>query len=98
MLLTQRQMDEFHVRGFVKAERVLDDKTIEVLKEEFQKVYFDNKTTKDPVLKGRIGTTYDAKEPQSARYVERIVNLWEVSEPFLEHAKRRGFRGIAPIA
>ncbi len=90
MILTQAQLDEFHVRGFVKTGRVLDDATVERLREEMQTV-MEGRSKNAPVLNRNLldpnaKTEYGAA-PAGKQVVVQIVNIWEASEAFLEHAR-----------
>ncbi len=90
MLLTPTQLDEFHLRGFVKAsKRVLDDAQVDRLRDEMQQV-MEEKTAAKPVLNRNM--LADANSPYAnpaagQKVVVQIVNIWEASAWFLQHAR-----------
>jgi phytanoyl-CoA hydroxylase len=89
MILNQAQLDEFHLKGFINGGRVLDDATVEKLREEMQTV-MEGRSKNAPVLNrnmlGGAKNEYGEVKP-SKQVVVQIVNIWEASEAFLEHAK-----------
>ncbi len=88
MLLTQKQLDEFHIRGFIKAGRVLDDAAVDRLLEEMHAV-MDNRSEKKAVLNRNMlaGRNEYGEGKSNGRVVQQIVNIWEASSAFLEHAR-----------
>lgn len=90
MLLNNAQIDEFHLKGFVKCDTpVLDDATVEKLREEMQLV-MEGKTKNAPVLNRNLlggSSEYGAAANPDKKVVVQIVNIFEASEAFLEHAK-----------
>lgn len=89
MLLTQAQLDEFHVRGFVKGPRILDDAEVDRLRDEMQAV-MEGRTKNQPVLNRNMlqGRTEYGEAKPTDRVVVQIVNIWEASDVFLQHASR----------
>lgn len=90
MLLTQAQLDEFHLRGYVKAGRVMDDKRVELLREELRAV-LEGRSKNQPLLNRNLldqktKSEYGEVKPTQQTVIQ-IVNIWEASEPFLEHAR-----------
>lgn len=90
MLLTNAQIDEFHLRGFVKSNRrVLDDAQVERLREEMQTV-MEGRSKNAPVLNRNLlggSSEYGQQANAEKKVVVQIVNIFEASEAFLEHAK-----------
>src|SRR5262249_59446780 len=87
MILSQAQLDEFHLRGFVKGPRVIDDATVDLLRNEMQTV-MEGKSKNQPVLNRNLigGKTEYGENTESKKVVVQIVNIWEASEPFYNHA------------
>lgn len=89
MLLTNAQIDEFHLRGFVKcATPVLDDATVEKLREEMQTV-MEGRSKNAPVLNRNLlggSNEYGTSANPDRKVVVQIVNIFEASEAFREHA------------
>ncbi len=88
MHLTQSQLDEFHLRGFVKAGRVLDDADVERLREELSAV-LEGRSRNQPLLNRNLleGENEYGKARPYHQEVVQVVNIWEASEAFLEHAR-----------
>lgn len=90
MLLNQAQLDEFHLRGFVKApQRVLDDEAVELLREELRKV-LEGRSENAPLLNRNMlsgKNEYGQAPDPGKKVVIQIVNIWEASAAFLEHAR-----------
>jgi len=81
MILSQAQLDEFHIRGFVKGPKVVDDATVERLREEMQTV-MEGKSKNQPVLNRNLlggGKTEYGENQESKKVVVQIVNIWEAS-------------------
>jgi ectoine hydroxylase-related dioxygenase (phytanoyl-CoA dioxygenase family) len=87
MILSQAQLDEFHIRGFVRGPKVVDDATVEVLRDEMQTV-MEGKSKNQPVLNRNLlgGKSEYGDNQESKKVVVQIVNIWEASEPFFNHA------------
>jgi phytanoyl-CoA hydroxylase len=89
MTLTQAQCDEFHIKGFLNFGRVLDDETVEKLRSEMHTV-MDGKSKNQPVLNRNLaggGKNEYGEAVADKKVVVQIVNIWEASDAFLEHAK-----------
>ncbi|MCZ7646429.1 MAG: phytanoyl-CoA dioxygenase family protein [Planctomycetota bacterium] len=89
MLLTPAQLDQFHLRGFAKGARVLDDHQIEKLREEMQLV-MEGKSKEKPVLNRNLlggSSEYGPQANPGQKVVVQIVNIWEASPAFLELCK-----------
>ncbi|MBE7467165.1 MAG: phytanoyl-CoA dioxygenase family protein [Planctomycetes bacterium] len=86
MLLTSAQIDEFHLRGFAKGRRVLDDAEIERLRSEMQLV-MEGKSKEKPVLNRNLlggASEYGPQADPGKKVVVQIVNIWEASPTFME--------------
>ncbi len=88
MLLTQDQLDTFHLDGFVNAGKIYSDAEVDHLREELQLVLND-KNEQSPVLKHNMlqgKESGQAGNPKNLT-VHQIVNMWEVSQTFEDHAR-----------
>ena len=91
MILSQAQLDEFHIRGFVNGGRVVDDATVEVLRDELQKV-MEGRSKNQPLLNRNLldsknKSEYGEQANSGKQVVVQIVNIFEASEAYLEHCK-----------
>ena len=89
MILNQQQLDEFHLRGFVNGGRVLDDATVELLRDELQKV-MEGRSVNQPLLNRNLlggKSEYGEQANAGKQVVVQIVNMFEASEAYLEHTK-----------
>lgn len=79
MSLTEQQIDSYQRNGFVNGGPVLDDKTVEVLREETLRVIADrdNPAVKQPVLLRNLNN-------DESRPIWQIVNIYEASPAFAE--------------
>jgi len=75
-MLTPQQIAQFHHDGFLLGSRVLDDRQVDILRDELARVIQDkdNSSVAQPVCLNNIGS----EEAQ----VWQIVNIWEASEPY----------------
>jgi phytanoyl-CoA hydroxylase len=89
IMLTQAQLDEFHVNGFLKGDVVLSDAEVELLREQLDLV-MEGKSVKQPVLNRNLleyadsGMGMDMKKSEK---VVQIVNIWMASDAYFQHAK-----------
>ncbi|HVU15047.1 MAG TPA: phytanoyl-CoA dioxygenase family protein, partial [Phototrophicaceae bacterium] len=76
-MLSEEKVQQFKVNGFVNGGKVLDDATVDVLRDEIMRVIDDrdNPNVKQPLLLHNLNRNSDAM-------VWQIVNIWEASEPF----------------
>jgi ectoine hydroxylase-related dioxygenase (phytanoyl-CoA dioxygenase family) len=76
-MLTEAQVRQFHEAGYLRGGKVLDDDTVEALREEVHRVIRDRGRAEitQPVLCHNM--TGKAEEP-----IWQIVNIWMASEPF----------------
>lgn len=76
-MLTQTQIDQFHVNGFLNGGQLLKDEEVEELRAEVMRVIDERERTDipQPVLLRNLGD--DDSKP-----VWQIVNIWEASKPF----------------
>lgn len=82
MLLTNSEVDEFQLRGFVRAkERALGDEEVELLREELDAI-LEHRKESEPLLVRNVPSS-----SQEERFFVQLVNVWEVSDPYLEHAR-----------
>jgi ectoine hydroxylase-related dioxygenase (phytanoyl-CoA dioxygenase family) len=84
-MLTEQQIAEFKVNGFVNGGRVLTDEEVEALRSEVMRVIEERDRTDitQPVLVRNLAR--DENTP-----VWQIVNIWQASEPFhqlIQHPK-----------
>ena len=86
MLLTQDQLDEFHLRGFVKGSRVLDDGQVETLREELRRV-MEGRTERKPIRQTNLLDNSEKAKQTGQDTIVQVVNIWEASTPFLELVK-----------
>jgi len=90
MVLSQSQIDEFHLRGFVKGPKVVDDATVEHLRDELQAV-MESRAKNQPVAINGMQDSKQATEygqnSDPKKVVVQIVNIWEASDAFLAHAR-----------
>ena len=79
-MLTQDQIDQFGRDGFLKAGTVIDDATVDVLREEMERVIRqrDDPSVRQPILCRNLNGDNDAA------VIWQIVNIWEASAPFAE--------------
>jgi ectoine hydroxylase-related dioxygenase (phytanoyl-CoA dioxygenase family) len=76
-MLTEKQVADFKVRGFVNGGQVLNDEEVDALRADMERVIAnrDNPNVKQPVLLRNLSR--DENTP-----VWQIVNIWEVSDAF----------------
>jgi ectoine hydroxylase-related dioxygenase (phytanoyl-CoA dioxygenase family) len=76
-MLTPAQIRQFHEVGYLRGPKVLDDDTVEILREEVLRVIRerDDASVPQPVLCHNL-----CAKPGSV--VWQIVNIWQASEPF----------------
>ncbi|MCU6793036.1 MULTISPECIES: phytanoyl-CoA dioxygenase family protein [Paenibacillus] len=87
-MLNAAQIEEFERNGFLKGGVVLDDSEVERLREELDLV-MEGKSVKQPVLNRNMKegeSPYDGMKMVANEKVIQIVNIWMVSEAFLQHA------------
>ncbi|NKB67518.1 MAG: phytanoyl-CoA dioxygenase family protein [Candidatus Latescibacteria bacterium] len=77
-MLTGEQVDAFNQRGFVNIGPVCDEATCQRLKDEFERV-MRGEGQGEPVLNRNLTN-------QENRVVVQIVNIWQASPAFLQHA------------
>jgi len=86
MLLTQDQLDEFHLKGFVVSPTpILTGAKVDELRAELQ-IVMDEKSVRKPALDRNLvseATEYGETQ-EDAREVRQIVNIWEANEKFFE--------------
>ncbi len=76
-MLTAEQVARFQADGFVKGGRVIDDATVETLRNELARVI---EQQGDPKVKQPVFAAIWLSNP--ATPIWQIVNIWEASEPF----------------
>jgi phytanoyl-CoA hydroxylase len=89
MILSQQQLDEFHLRGYVNGGRVLDDAAVDLLRDELQKV-MEGRSANQPLLNRNLlggSSEYGEQANAAKQVVVQIVNMFEASEAYLEHCK-----------
>jgi len=76
-VLNEKQITDFHTNGFLNGGKILDDTTVDVLREEIMRVIkeADRNDIPQPVLNRNLGDNDEAP-------VRQIVNIWEASPPF----------------
>lgn len=88
MLLTEKQIETFHIEGYVKAGKVLEDAEIDRLNEELHLVLEGKKAHKPVVSRNLLeGRTEYGDGRETKQTVHQIVNIWESSPAYLEHAR-----------
>lgn len=81
MILNQKQCDEFHLKGYINGGRVLTDDQVELLRDELRKVMEGTSEFK-PLMERNLDPATNKNN-----VVVQIVNIWEASPAYLEHAK-----------
>jgi ectoine hydroxylase-related dioxygenase (phytanoyl-CoA dioxygenase family) len=76
-MLSEQQVQEFQVNGYLRGGKVLSDEEVEVLREEMTRVIRDHEKSGVPQPVMLKNLTGNADAP-----VWQIVNIWEASEPF----------------
>lgn len=78
-MLSKAQITDFHSKGFLNGGKVLDDDTVDVLRNEIMRVIEESDRTDIPqaVLNRNLGD--NPEKP-----VRQIVNIWQASPPFKE--------------
>jgi ectoine hydroxylase-related dioxygenase (phytanoyl-CoA dioxygenase family) len=88
-MLTKEQIEAFDRDGFLKGDVVLNDEQVEKLRSDLDLV-MEGKSVKKPVLNRNLKadnqSMYDDMKMIVTEKVVQIVNIWMVSEVFLEHA------------
>ncbi len=77
MMLTQTQVQQFRAQGYLNGGRILDDATVDKLREEVMRVIDERDRTdiSQPLLVRNLGGDDNAP-------VWQIVNIWQASEHF----------------
>lgn len=85
-MLTEKQVEEFEINGFLKGDVVLSEEEVELLREELDKV-LDGKSKTKPVSARNLldGTEYGMAMTKSETVVQ-VVNIWMASEAYFKHA------------
>jgi phytanoyl-CoA hydroxylase len=87
-MLNAAQLEEFERNGFLKGDVVLSDSEVELLRTELDLV-MEGKSVKQPVLNRNMKeaeSPYDGMKMVANEKVIQIVNIWMVSDAFLQHA------------
>lgn len=86
-MLTDAQVREFRERGFLRVGRVIDDTAVDRLRADLD-IVMAGKAPKPPVLNRNMlagRTEYASPQGQQATVIQ-IVNIWQSSDAFFQHA------------
>ncbi|MSS71725.1 MAG: phytanoyl-CoA dioxygenase family protein [Candidatus Latescibacteria bacterium] len=85
-MLTDAQVQEFDEKGFLGVGRVLDDEAVERLRADLDLV-MAGKSPKPPVLnRNMLAGKSEYEGGKGGEAVIQIVNIWQASEVFYQHA------------
>ena len=94
-MLSQAQVDEFDRKGFIKLDPILSDDEVEVLREELDKVMAEQTDEKPVLMRNLAGGANGDGGTKDEVVVIQIVNIWQASPAFLDHARHPAITEMA---